>query len=295
MWVADRRNYFFVPQTLDSNRLDAAIVVVKLDGKNIFCDPGAAFVPFGILPWAETGVNGLRLDKDGGTWLQTSLPQSAESRIERKSELHLTESGGLEGKLTITYTGLEAAQRRVEERLADDAAHKKFLEDEVKEFIPVVSEAELTNKPDWKNSAQPLVAEFDLKVPGWVSGAGRRALFPMGLFSAPEKHLFDHANRVHPIYFEYPFERVDDVSIDLPLGWQISNVPAPQKQDGHVVAYSVQAENNKGTLHLNRKLDVDVLLLDSKYYTALRNFFQIVRTGDEQQIILLPGGASASN
>jgi hypothetical protein len=295
MWVADRRNYFFVPQTLDSNRLDAAVVVVKLDGKNIFCDPGAAFVPFGILPWAETGVNGLRLDKDGGTWLQTSLPQSAESRIERKSELHLTESGGLEGKLTITYTGLEAAQRRVEERLADDAAHKKFLEDEVKEFIPVVSEAELTNKPDWKNSAQPLVAEFDLKVPGWVSGAGRRALFPMGLFSAPEKHLFDHANRVHPIYFEYPFERVDDVSIDLPLGWQISNVPAPQKQDGHVVAYSVQAENNKGTLHLNRKLDVDVLLLDSKYYTALRNFFQIVRTGDEQQIILLPGGASASN
>jgi len=38
-------------------------------------------------------------------------------------------------KLTLTYTGLEAAQRRVEQRLADDAGHKKFLEDEVKEFI----------------------------------------------------------------------------------------------------------------------------------------------------------------
>jgi len=47
MWVADRRNYFFAPQTLDSNRLDANVVVVKLDGKDIFCDPGAAFVPFG--------------------------------------------------------------------------------------------------------------------------------------------------------------------------------------------------------------------------------------------------------
>jgi hypothetical protein len=295
MWVADRRNYFFSAQIMDSNRLDATVVVVKLDGKNIFCDPGAAFVPFGMLPWVETGVNGLRLDKDGGMWLQTILPPSAESRIERKSKLHMTETGGLEGKLTITYTGLEAAQRRMEERLTDDAGHKKFLEDEVKEFIPVISEAELTNKPDWKNSAQPLVAEFDLTVPGWVSGAGRRALFPMGLFSAPEKHLFDHANRVHPIYFEYPFERADDLTIDLPLGWQISNIPTPQKQDGHVVAYSVQAENNKGTLHLNRKLNVEFLLLDSKYYGALRNFFQIVRTGDEQQIILLPGGANASN
>jgi len=67
----------------------------------------------------------------------------------------------------------------------------------------------------------------------------------VGIFSAPEKHLFDHANRVHPIYFEYPFERADDVSIDLPLGWQISNIPAPQKQDGHIVTYSVQPENNK--------------------------------------------------
>ena len=295
MWVADRRNYFFTPQTLDSNRLDANVVVVKLDGKDVFCDPGAAFVPFGMLPWVETGVKGLRLDKDGGTWLNTSLPPSEQSRIERKSELHLTETGGLEGKLTLTYTGLEAAQRRVEQRLADDAGHKKFLEDEVKEFIPVISEVDLTNKPDWKNSAQPLVAEFDLKVPGWVSGAGHRALFPVGIFSAPEKHLFDHANRVHPIYFEYPFERADDVSIDLPLGWQISNMPAPQKQDGHIITYSVQAENNKGTLHLSRKLNVDVLLLDAKYYGALRNFFQVVRTGDEQQIILLPGGASASN
>jgi hypothetical protein len=295
MWIPDRRNYFFSPQTMDGNRLDANAVVVKVDGKNIFCDPGAAFVPFGMLPWVETGVNGLRLDKEGGAWLQTVLPPSEDSRIERKSELHLTETGSLEGKLTLKYSGLEAAQRRVEERLADDTERKKFLEDEVKEFIPVISEAELTNQPDWKNSEQPLLAQFDLRVPGWVSGAGRRALFPMGLFSAPEKHLFDHANRVHPIYFEYPFELVDDLSIDLPLSWQISNIPAPQKQEGHVVSYSLQAENDKGALHLNRKLNVDVLLLDSKYYGALRNFFQTVRTADEQQIILLSGGASANN
>jgi hypothetical protein len=35
--------------------------------------------------------------------------------------------------------------------------------------------------------------------------------------------------------------------------------------------------------------------LDVKYYMALRNFFQVVRTGDEEQILLQPGTASASN
>jgi hypothetical protein len=35
--------------------------------------------------------------------------------------------------------------------------------------------------------------------------------------------------------------------------------------------------------------------LEAKYYPALRNFFQAVRTGDEEQIVLQPGTASASN
>lgn len=296
VWVADRRNYFFSPQMMDGRRLDENVVVVKLDGKDVFFDPGAGFMPFGMLPWVETGVTGRRLDKDGGSWIQTTLPASGESAIKRKANLHITTTGDLEGTLTLTYTGLEADERRVEERLADETARKKYLEDEVKQSIPAACDVELTNQPDWKASDPPLVAEFTLKVPGWVAGAGRRALLTVGLFGAPEKHLFDHANRVYPIYFEFPFTRQDDITIDLPLGWQISNVPAPHKEDGHVVAYAMEAQNNKGTLHLNRTLSMNILMLEPKYYSALRNFFQVVRTADEQQVMLQPGGSTnASN
>jgi hypothetical protein len=295
VWVCDRLNYFFDPNTMEGQRLDASVVLVKLNGKDAYFDPGAAFVPFGMLPWTETGVSGLRLDKDGGSWLRTTLPESTQSSIQRKTDMKLSDTGDLEGKLTVTFTGLEAARRRVEERLADDAERKKVLEDEVKESIPVASEVEITNQPEWKSSSPSLVAEFNVKIPGWVSPAGRRALLPVGLFSAPEKHLFDHANREHPIYFAFPFERVDDVSIDLPLGWQISALPSPQKQDGHVITYTSQAANDKGTLHLKRTLTVDILLMEPKYYSALRNFFQVVRTADEQQVILQPTAAPAGN
>lgn len=295
VWVSDRYNYFFAPQTMDGRRLDSNVVVVKLNGKDTFFDPGAAFAPYGMLPWVETGVAGLRLDKDGGAWLQTSLPDSKQSGIQRKAELKLTDTGDVEGKLTITFTGLEASQLRVDERLADDAERKKVLEDGVKESIPAASEVELTNQPEWKSSSPSMVADFTLKVPGWVSGAGRRALLPVGLFSSPEKHLFDHTSREHPIYFSYPFERIDDISIDLPLGWQISSLPKPQKEDGHIITYSLESTNDKGTLHLNRTLNVDVLLLEAKYYPALRNFFQVVRTADEQQVVLQPASAGAGN
>jgi Domain of Unknown Function with PDB structure (DUF3857) len=296
LWVSDRSNYFFMPQTMDGGRLNANVVSVKLDGKDLFFDPGAEFTPFGMLPWIETGVQGLKLDKEGGTWVQTPVPAPEESRIQRKAELKVNETtGGLEGKVTLTYTGLEAWQRRVEKRLSDDAERKNFLEEELRDSIPAGCDVDLTNQPDWKSSSSPLIAEFTLKVPGWISGAGKRALLPVGLFSAAEKRMFDHAERVNPVYFQFPFQRSDDISIDFPLGWQIGTLPKTQKLDAKAITYSLDFGNDKGTLHLNRLLNVDVILVPVANYSALRTIFQIVRTGDEEQVILQPGGSTASN
>ena len=294
-WVSDRQHYFFVPQTMEGRKLDSNVVLVKVNGKDVYFDPGAAFTPFGMLMWSETGTPGLRLDKDGGTWIQTTLPQSAESKIEGSAKLKLTDTGDLQGKLTVTYTGLEAMVPRLENRHSDEAERRKFLEDELKGQIPATVEVELTNKPDWAGSSTPLIAEFELKIPGWASSAGKRTVFPVGIFTATEKRVFEHANRVHPIYFEYPFEKWDDVTIELPPGWQVSSVPKAQVQDGHVIVYNLKVEDDKKAVHVTRKLSVDILLLEPKYYGALRNFFQVVRSGDEEQIVLQPGATSASN
>ena len=296
VWVSNRSEYFFTPKTMQSEKLNANVVLVKLNGKDLFFDPGAAFTPFGLLTWYEAGTPGLRLDKDGGSWIMTTLPPSSGSRIERNAKLKLSsDTGGLEGAVTITYTGLEAMYRRLHQRDSDDVARKTFLEDELKEQVPAAIEVDLTNKPDWSNSETPLVAEFQLKVPGWVAGAGKRAVMPVGLFTAAEKLMFEHADRIQPIYFEYPFEKLDDVSIELPAGWQVASLPPAKSQDGHIVSYALNVENNHETLHLTRKLNVDFLFLETKYYGALRTFFQVVRTGDEEQIVLQPSAATASN
>lgn len=295
VWASDRLHYFFNPKLEDPSKLNANVVLVKLNGKDVYCDPGAAFVPFGLLTWPETGVRGLRLDKDGGEWVRTTLPESSASQIVRTARLKVSDTGDLEGKLTVTFTGLEALRRRVEERNDDEADRKKSLEDEAKDYVPAACEAELVNTPEWNSSSSSLVAEFHLKIPGWVAGAGHRALFPVGLFSSTEKHLFDHANRTHPVYFEFPSQKIDDVTVELPSGWQIASLPIAQDQNARVITYTLNIENDKGVLHVKRKLVVDVLLLETKYYSALRNFFQVVRTGDEEQIVLQPGVAAADN
>jgi hypothetical protein len=209
--------------------------------------------------------------------------------------LHLNDDGSLQGKLTITFTGLEALYRRLDQLNEDDQSRKKFLEDQVREYIPVSVDVELTNKPDWARSSDTLEAQFDLKVPGWASPAGRRTLIPVGLFGGTEKQLFEHAQRVHPVYFQFPFKKLDDVTIELPLGWIVGSTPKETNQDGKVITFTTKAEDDKGILHLQRALNVDFILVDPKSYSVLRRFFEGVRTSDEQQIVLQPAGATAKN
>jgi hypothetical protein len=294
--VPDRSNSFFSSQSMDAERLNGHVVVVKLDGKDVFLNPGAAFNPFGSLPWEETAVQGLKLDGSGGTWVQTPLPDSSASYIVRRADFKLSESGGLEGKVTLTFAGQECSRRRTEKRNQDDAAHKRYLEEQLKASIPAGTEVELTKQPDWINSDAPFSAEFSVKIPGWatVNGPGR-VILPVGIFTASEKHIFDYSERVHPIYFEYLAQTLDDITIELPANWRIASVPRAQNQDLHVVAYATSAENRSGALHLTRKLDINILTMENKYYGPLRSFFEIVRTGDDQPVILAPGTATSSN
>ena len=293
--ASGRNEYIFDPKMMNARQLNSTLVLVKLKGMDFYADPGTALAPYGLLPWPETQVMGLRVDKNGGSWVRTTLPAASDSRIERSARLNLTDSGDLEGKLTVTFTGLEALWMRLDERDDDDAARRKFIEDEVKHFTPAGIQLDLTNKPGWKSSAPALVAEFDVKFPGWASYAGKRTLIPVGLFSETEKHLFEHSERLHPIYFTFPYQNIDDVSIELPTGWQISSLPPEQKYDAQAAGYSLAAEDKNGVLHLTRKVTVDMVLLDTKYYGALQKFFQAVRTGDDQQMVVVPGAKSAGN
>lgn len=288
--LSDRSNYFFNPAAMNPYQLNDNLVVVKSSGKEMYLDPGTPYASYGLLPWPQTAVKGLRLDKDGGGWIQTPAPDSSDGRIVRKAVLKLNpDTGGLEGKLTVTYSGYEALQKRLDERNQDETHRKKILEDLVREYIPTGIEVELTNKPEWKSSAPNLVAEYDLKVPGWAAGAGRRVLLPVGLFGNTEKHVFEHSDRVHPIYFEFPFEKTDDITIELPLGWKISSLPPSTDQNQKYIGYSNKVEEKNGTLHLTRTVRLGLVLVDQKNYPALRDYFQLVKTYDEQQIVLQPG------
>lgn len=286
--VSTRNEHFFNPAIMNPTQINSNIAVVKLDGKDLYLDPGTAHVPFGLLPWSETAVKGLRLDKNGGTWITTPITTPEDGRIVRKANLRLTTNGSVEGSVKVTYSGLEATWRRIAERNEDETERKDFLEQDFASDIPTGADITLTNKPEWNSSEPVLVAEFEIKVPGWMDGVGQKGVLPTGLFSADEKRTFKHASRAHPLYFNFPFKREDDITIALPTGWQVQSLPPPHDDDKKVAKFKSAATKNDGALHLSREVSINLLLLDKKFYLSLRDFYQGVRTADEEQVVVGP-------
>ena len=289
--VSTRDEHFFKPELMNASLLNSNLVLVSLGGQELYLDPGIPFTPFGQLPWNETDCRALRLSADGGSWIKTPTPEASGARITRKATLKLA-SGTLEGKVIVTYLGLEAAWRRLAERNEDDTERRQFLEDEIQRAIPTGIDVKLTNNPDWGSSDAPLVAEYELRVPGWASAAGRRQLLPVGLFGAEERHEFEHANRIHPIYFDFPYQHVDDINIELLPGWQVERLPEEHNLDLKGAVYRAVAQYDRGTLHLTRDLAINLYATTVKSYPALHKFFQTLRSGDEEQAIIAPGAAA---
>ncbi len=256
--VSTRDSYFFTPALMNSDLLNNNVVLVRLAGKDLYFDPGTAHLPFGLLPWHETGVKGLLAAKDGATWIETPHADCDATRVARKTDLRLTEDGVLEGKATVTFTGLEAFGMRQDADDQDDSARKKMLEDSLREALPIESDVTLTNKPEWSGSSPTLIAEFTLKIQGWVTERPDGQLFPNGLFGAGEKHVFEHTSRVHPVYFQFPSVRTDDIAVSLPSGWKIENLPAPTNQDRALAVFTTKAENDHGSLHISRTLRMNL-------------------------------------
>ncbi len=126
------------------------------------------------------------------------------------------------------------------------------------------------------------------EIPGWAAIAGQRALLPVGLFGAEDKRIFVRETRVHPLYFRFRSQTVDDATIELPPNWQLSSAPQFRKDNRGVAVYSMLIEAGNGALHLKRELTLNMLLAKAGYYGSLQDFYQNVRAGDEEQAVLMP-------
>jgi len=292
-FVSSREDRLFDREILSFWQLDSEIALVKLNGKSIFLDPGTRFCPYGLMRWMRTGTAAMDM-RDPGTLINTPGAGAESATIFRTADLKLDTEGLVKGQIWVEYGGAEALERRLSALSTDDAGRKKEIEDEVKQWLPVHSKAEVTDVVGWEDSDHPLTALLNVEVPEFASSAGNRLLAPFALFQPKRTHLLKSGPRKYPIYFHYAFTEKDHVSLEMPEGYSAETLPPAQTAKTTYAAYQSSASSAGKRVQLERSLLFNGVFLQPERYAELREFFGKVQTADESQSVLHEGAAPAS-
>lgn len=280
---ASRNVRFFNRRMLDPSLFNADLAWVRLPGnpgKEYFLDPATLHCPFGILPWEETGVDSLLLNKQDPQFVFTPMPLSSDAVIQRNAALKLDDEGKLAGELQVTFLGIEALRRRRANRTEDEMGRKKILEDEAKEWLPIGSTVELAKAPNWDSSDPALEATFKIEIFNWGTHAGRRLLMPLAILVGSNNKQFTPARRVNPVYFEYPFKTDDEVTVQLPLLISVGSTPPERTMKTSYGSYEASCQKQGTGFKFVRRLAMDRIFFPVDTYPAIRAFFQNVRSSD---------------
>jgi len=177
----------------------------------------------------------------------------------------------------------------------DEAGRKKQLEDLVKEWLPGGGEITLTNEPEWQKSDVQLFAQFKVSGP-LATSAGRRWIVPVHIFEVNDKPVFAADHRVNPVYFPFQWTAIDEVHIALPPNAVIESLPPNDDVSlGYAMYKTVQKEEKPGAVFSRRDVIMGGIAFPVDRYKELKGFFDKVKSGDEQQVIVRTAGHAEGN
>jgi hypothetical protein len=291
MAVADRSVRLFDSGYLSLDQMTVTLVVLRLNGADVFVDPGEKFMPFGQLAWSHTLCGGLRETPDDVTHAGATPANNAKDAITaHTADLTVDGQGGVTGTVKMLMNGPEALHWRQCNLEVDAAEVKLQLGELLNRVLPQGVHGEVNLIQGLETSAG------FVSVTARVSGAlgtptGKRIVLPAFFFSTGPRPLFvaeDH--RESPIDLHYAGQEIDDVVYHLPAGYSVESAPQPAQlpwPDHAVLVVKTQA--GPGSIDVKHIFARAFVVLDPKEYPALRDYYQKVAANDQQQVVLAQG------
>lgn len=285
--VVDRRSAVFEAQVPDASQLNAIVVLVRLNGQELYFDPATRFCPYGLVPWFESDTNGIRWDKMHGSIVDVHPPSSELGATERTATLKLQPDGSLDGTLELVFTGQEALDLRLSAYDEDDEGRRKLMEDEVKDLAPASATIDINEVTGWQDSEQPLRVKCHLHAPRFAALTSKRMLFPLSVFQANSKNPFPQVYRTQPVYFGHGYRTADKIEISLPPGYKLEALPSESGVTTDFAEFHAKRSSEAGIARLERHTEMRGYSFPVQSYVPLWAYFQKLRHSDAQNVVLI--------
>jgi hypothetical protein len=289
--IANRADAFFDRRRPTTYFIEDLSVAVKMGDQWKFYDPSSRYLEPGMLIWQEEGSSALVSDPKEGILVQTQHLEPARSMRRHRGTFKLLDNGTLEGTVEYQYTGHDGRYHKLEYEKMSAAQQEEDWKKSLQERLSTaeISAFEMKNVTD---PQQPMIVKHQVSVAGYATRTGKRILLQPAFFQRNINARFTDSKRKYDIYFDYGWSEDDEVTIDIPDGWELDDPVAPQNsQIQNMGEYSVKVLKTKDGRKLiyQRKFDWGRnmnLLLPNKAYDQVKKIFDFVQEQDGYTISL---------
>lgn len=288
----DRSEMFFKPQNQSLRFVHPCCIAVKVNNNWKFYNPGAYFMPEGMLVWNEEETAAMVAGEKDYYWVDTPLSNTDKSMAKRTGKFTLSEDGTLEGTVRMEYTGHLAYSYKMQNYDASPNKREENIKDEIKRRMSTAEISDLTIE-NAGDPEKPFVYQFKVRVPNYAQRTGKRLFVQPGFFEYGEEPIFAGATRKYDIFFHYPWSEKDTIEISLPKGFALdsADAPAPLSDPQKIGSLDINISTDKEQTFLkyNRNFFFGgggLTLFPVNAYQPLKNLFDAFHKADTHTITL---------
>ena len=259
------------------------VVVGVRDGlKTILLDATDKFSAPNILPTRVYNWYGRMVNKEGVSQ-EIDLYETISPQKDRYVMADLNEDGSINGVLKQRYKSLEAFELRhkVDEESLETYTQERAVDLGVDEVTNLKLEG-------IEELSAPITESLEFKINQGVDQIpGQIYLNPL-LFFTMGDNPFKSDVRISPVEFNYPFFHNTNVTLKLPEGYEVQQLPEPIKiaLPGELGSFVYSITHMGQTLQVMTKFNLTGTFVPYDYYQSLKEFFNRRVAKETEKVIL---------
>jgi len=262
-------------------------------GRLLLFDPTDPYTPLGALPGQLQGGYGLLVTPAGGELVQLPQLPGSWSGVQRVAHLTLDTSGALHGEVQEMLSGDPAAHERqvlASERLAGGQTRiaETHLGDSLADFR--LLRAEVSNVADQN---LPVEWSYRLDAERYAKRSGELVVVRPRVLGVEASRLLETPEpRQNPVEFDAAVEDADLFEIEVPVEYQLDDLPPPVDLDYGFAAYHSRTEFAAHVLRYRRTFELRALSVPTARVGELRQLYRSI-AADERAAAVLKRAAPA--
>jgi transglutaminase-like putative cysteine protease len=277
-------NHCIIAVKVGDQTVASTVVQHPTLGRFLIFDPTDSETPVGDLPTYLQGSLALLSSKEVSDLLTMPITPPEMNHLDRQATLELGADGGIAGKIQEQAKGQTAVRFRNEFRRLSKPEYNGMIE----RWLTAGATAARLSKIEPTDNASGghfnLDVEFSAQQYGQLM-QDRLLIFKPAVVSRREGLSLTAPTRTHPVVLRANAYS-ETVTVRLPAGFSVDEVPDPVKLDTPFGSYVTSYEVKNGALVFKRQLSQKSITIPVDQYQSVKKFFETIRAADNAPVVL---------